>query len=275
MIYGGGRVVLVVGASSGIGEASATQLSGRGHTVFGSSRDPARVRAPGVIPVELELTDEDSVRRCVAEVLAQAGRIDALVYSAGFFVAGAAEETTAELAMSQLDAYFVGAHRLVRAVLPAMRERGEGRLVLMSSSAAVAAIPFHAVYSASKAALEHYAEALRYEVEPLGIGVSCIEGTSVRTGAATSARTGEEPVQAYEPARTRVVENFRRSQVEGPPPETIAAAIVRAVEARRMRPRYRVGFNARSLPYLRALLPEALVRRLFARFFGMPRARES
>lgn len=225
-----------------------------------------------MIPVELEASSDRSVRRCVAEVLKRAGRIDAAVYSAGFFVAGAAEETTAELAMSQLDAYFVGAHRLVRAVLPTMRECGGGRLVLMSSSAAVAAIPFHAVYSASKAALDHYAEALRYEVEPFGIRVACVEGTAVRTAAATTVRRTEEPIGAYEPARTTVIENFLRSQTEGPPPETIALSIVRAVEGRRMRPRYRVGLTARSLPVLRTLLPEPLFRSVFARFFGLTTA---
>ncbi|HEX6685991.1 MAG TPA: SDR family NAD(P)-dependent oxidoreductase [Candidatus Limnocylindrales bacterium] len=263
------KVVLIAGASSGIGEAAARLLARRGHTVYGSSRDPGRVQVPGVVPVKLEVSSETSVRQCVSGVLDEAGRIDAVVYSAGFFVAGAAEETTAELAMSQLDAYFVGAHRLVRAVLPAMREAGGGRLILMSSSAAVAAIPFHAVYSASKAALRHYAEALRYEVEPFGIRIACVEGTGVRTGAAAAVQLPSEPIAAYEPARTNVVESFLRAQTEGPPPDRIAVSIVRAIEGRRIRPVYRVGFNARSLPVLRALLPGTLFRRLFARHFGI------
>lgn len=261
------KVVLVAGASSGIGRAAATLLAGNGHTVYGTSRDPARVTADGVHPVRLELAEDASAHRCVAEVADRAGRIDALVYSAGFFVAGAVEETPAELAHQQLDAYLVGAHRLVRAVLPVMRDAGEGRLILMSSAAAVAAIPFHALYSASKAALEHYAEALRYEVEPLGIDVSCVQGTGVRSGAAASVRLTEPVIGAYEPNRSRVIEAFIRDQQQGPAPETIAAAIVRAVEARRPRSRYRVGGTAKTLPYLRGALPPRLFRRLFARAF--------
>ncbi|ADD42707.1 SDR family NAD(P)-dependent oxidoreductase [Stackebrandtia nassauensis] len=262
------KVVLVAGASSGIGQAAAEMLAERGHTVFGTSRDPARVKGKGVTPVRLELGDDVSAHRCVSEVADRAGHIDAMVYSAGYFVAGAVEETPAALALAQLEAYLVGAHRLVRAVLPIMRDVGEGRLILMSSSAAVAPIPFHAVYSASKAALEHYAEALRYEVEPLGIDVSCVQGTGVRTAAAANARLTEPVIGAYEPNRTRVIDRFIRDQNEGPSPDTIAAAIVRAVETYRPRARYRVGMTAKTLPLLRGLLPSTVFRRLLARSFG-------
>ncbi|MET9245432.1 SDR family NAD(P)-dependent oxidoreductase [Nonomuraea sp. NPDC003709] len=138
---------------------------------------------------------------------------------------------------------FLGVHRVVRAILPAMRRQGRGRLILMSSSAAVSAIPFHSLYSASKAALNHYADALRDEVAPFGIEVACMEATSVRTGAADSMIT-DEPIHAYEPRRTRVVDRFRQLQHDGRSPEPLAQAIVRAVESRKMRHVYRVGPRA-------------------------------
>lgn len=265
----GSRVVLVAGASSGIGRATAVAAARRGHVVFGSSRDPRRVDSPGVRAVQLESTDERSVQGCVAEVLAVAGRLDAVVYSAGSYVAGAVEETSAELAIGQLEAYLLGAHRLVRAVLPAMREQRGGRLLFMSSSAAVAAIPFHAFYSASKAALERYADGLRYEVAPFGIEVACIQGTSVRTGAAAALRLPERRIEAYRTAGAPVIERFQQSQLTGPEPEAFAAAIVRAIEARSLRSTYRVGSAARSLPVLAALLPERVFRRAFGRYFGL------
>jgi len=232
------QVVLVVGASSGIGAETAASLASRGHQVFGSSRDPVRVQLSGVAAVRLEVTDEGSVRECIAEVIECAGRIDAVVYSAGFYAAGAAEETSPELMLAQLDAYLVGAHRVVRAVAPSMRERSKGRILFMSSSAAVAAIPFHAAYSASKAALNHYAEALRYEVEPFGIQIACMEGTGVQTGAARARRMGEGPIEAYELARGAAVAAFSKTQSSGPRPVAIARSIVRAIEARNMRPLY-------------------------------------
>ncbi|MFI6290827.1 SDR family NAD(P)-dependent oxidoreductase [Nonomuraea sp. NPDC050790] len=263
-------VVLVAGASSGVGREAARALALRGHQVYGSSRAPARVDVPGVVPVALEVADEGSVRACVDHVLDRHGRLDALVYSVGFYVAGAAEETSDELALAQLRAYLLGAHRLVRAVLPAMRAQAAGRLVLMSSTAAVAAIPFHSIYSASKAALSHYAEALRYEVAPFGVQVACVEATSVRTGAAAAMRESE-PIAGYEPVRTRVIDRFRRLQVDGPSPAPVAAGIVRAVESRRMRPVYRVGGQARMLPWLRAVLPHPLFRHLYGRYFHLTR----
>ena len=261
--------MLVVGASSGIGAAAAVMLAARGYRVFGSSRDSAGGGAPGVTAVALDVTDDRSVQACAAEVLARAGQIDVLVYSAGFYAAGAVEEMSAELVQAQFDTYVIGVHRMVRAVLPHMRARRKGRLLFMSSSAAVAAIPFHAAYSASKAALNHYADALRYEVEPFGIQVACVEGTGVQTGAARAVRMGEMPLDAYAVRRSAAVSAFRDTQSNGPPPTAIAQAIVGAIESRRLRPRYRVGFLAKMLPWLEALLPEPLFRRFFARFFGL------
>ncbi|AXB41682.1 SDR family oxidoreductase [Amycolatopsis albispora] len=266
-----GRVVLVAGASSGIGHAASVSLAARGHRVFGTSRTWSRTPPPGIEPVILDVTGEASATRCVEEVLDRAGRIDALVYSAGHYVAGAVEETTPELALRQLDAYFLGAHRVVRAVLPSMRHASGGRLIFLSSSAAVAAIPFHAVYSASKAALEHYVDALRYEVAPFGVDATCVQGTSVRTGAADAAQRAEPGIAAYATARDSVVETFARTQREGRPPTVFARTITRAVEADRLPPRYRPGFQAKTLPAIRAMLPEAAFRVLFGRKFGLPR----
>jgi NAD(P)-dependent dehydrogenase (short-subunit alcohol dehydrogenase family) len=263
------QVVLVAGASSGIGRATAAAAVRRGHVVFGTSRDPSRVDLAGVRAVQLEVTDDASVTACVTEVLATAGRLDAVLYSAGAYLAGAAEETTSALAHAQFEAYLFGAHRLARAVLPTMRAQRAGRLIFMSSSAAVAAIPFHALYSASKAALERYADGLRYELAPFGIQVACVQGTSVRTGAAAACRLPEVRIEAYRAASTPVIERFRTTQQSGPEPEPFAATIVRAIEARSMRGTYRIGGLARFLPMMHTLLPDQAFRAVFARFFEL------
>lgn len=262
------KVILIAGASSGIGRAAAVALAARGHTVFGTSRDPSRVDMPGVTPLALEVGDDTSVSTCIEAVVRSAGRLDAVIYSAGFYVAGAAEETSTALATAQFDAYVIGAHRLVRSALPIMRRQGGGRIVLMSSTAAVAAIPFHAIYSASKAALEHYAEGLAYEVAPFGVGITCLQGTGVRTGAAGAVREAEEKIAAYEPARSRVLQSFRNQQTQGPPPQAFVSTLVHVVETKRLAPRYRVGRLAKLLPALRLLLPWPLFRRFFAAYFA-------
>jgi NAD(P)-dependent dehydrogenase (short-subunit alcohol dehydrogenase family) len=260
-------VVLVVGASSGIGLATAERLVAQGHRVFGTARDASRVRSNGVESVQLDVTQDQSVSKAVANVLDRVGRIDAVVYSAGFYVAGAVEETTDEDARDQFDVYFFGAHRVTRAILPSMRAQRRGRLIYMSSSAGVAAIPFHVLYSASKAAIEHYADGLRYEIERFGVQVCCVQGTGVRTSAATNARF-TEPIPSYEPARSRIIESFKRALLEGPPPDAFAEVIANAVTARRMRRLYRVGALAMSLPVLKALLPAFVFRGMFVRHFS-------
>ncbi|MFN3596718.1 MAG: SDR family NAD(P)-dependent oxidoreductase [Rubricoccaceae bacterium] len=263
------HVVLVAGASSGIGQAAARVLALRGHTVFGTSRDAARVSVPGVRPLALDVTDAASVEACVAAVDAAAGRLDALVYSAGFYVAGAVEEVPYEQALAQFEAYFFGAHRLTRTVLPGMRARRFGRLVYLSSSAGVTPIPYHALYSASKAALEHYCRGLRYEVEPLGVGVSYLQAGPVRTGAPEAARPPEAPLAAYTPVRERAAARFREAIRGGLAPSAMGRAAARAVEAAAPRPVYRVGVPGRLLPLAEALLPEAVLRAQMRRVFGL------
>jgi len=263
------KMVLVVGASSGIGEAAAAELVRRGHRVFGTSRDAARVTVPGVVPLEMEVTSDHSVEQSVDSVLERGnGRIDAMVYSAGHYVAGAAEETTVEQVREEFDVYVVGAHRVTRAVLPSMRTERFGRLVYMSSSAGAAGVPFHAVYSATKAAVERYAEGLSYEVEPFGLSVSYIQASGVKTGAASAYRKGAEPNDVYEPYRARAVARFAQAQREGLEPLAVARTIARAIESKRPWLSYRVGWQARSLPWVQAWFPEGFLRHQMKRFFG-------
>src|SRR5262245_2598374 len=161
------QVVLITGASSGVGRAAARVLSQHGYRVFGTSRDPAGSPAsPDVELVALDVRNDDSVAACAKSVFDRAGRVDILVNNAAYELAGALEETSVEEAKAQFETNFFGVVRMVRAVLPSMRERRQGRIVNVSSLSGVSAIPFMGIYSASKFALEGYTEALRMEVEP-------------------------------------------------------------------------------------------------------------
>lgn len=261
--------VLVIGASSGIGEATATALARRGHRVFGTSRDASRVRAAGVEPLTMDVLDANSVEAGIQSILDDGGRLDAVVYSASSYVAGAVEETTTEQLRDQFDVFFFGAHRVTRAVLPHFRASGGGRLVFLSSSAGVAALPYHVAYSASKAALEHYCEGLRYEVEPFGVSVSYLQATGVKTGGQPALTRAASPVDAYEPARDRAIQTFHDGQTDGMPLGGVVEVLVGAVEAERPRPVLRVGGQAKALPWLHALLPERLFRSQVQRSLGL------
>ncbi len=254
------RVVLVVGASSGIGKSAAEELQKRGHVVYGTSRDASRVTSPGVKGVSMELGDEASVKQAVQSVLDAEGRLDATFYAAGFYVAGAVEETTPEQVHEQLDAYMVGVHRLTRAVLPHFRQAGSGRIIAMSSTAGNSSLPFHVIYSVSKAALQAYCEGLRYEVEPFGVQVAYLHAGGVKTGAKASFRRAAEPIDAYDVNRERAIEAFHRMQDKGPIPVAVGRAVVKAVEARRMKSVYRVDFFSKILSALHWALPESLFR---------------
>jgi NAD(P)-dependent dehydrogenase (short-subunit alcohol dehydrogenase family) len=154
-------VVLITGASSGIGAATAAHFAARGWRVFATARTPARVVAgPNATPLALDVRDPDPVRAAVAGVLANAGRVDALVNDAGYAVVGGREETSAEQLHAVLDTNLVGAHRVTAAGLPAMRAAGRGRVVNVSSVVGRVPAPFSGAYAASKHALEGWSESL-------------------------------------------------------------------------------------------------------------------
>lgn len=179
----GKPVVLVTGASSGIGRVTAEHFDAAGYRVFGTSRTPgATSHRAGVHMLPLDVRGESSVRTCVDNVQAEAGRIDVLVSNAGHMVFGPAEEVPLEDARAMFDTNFWGAARVVNAVLPRMRDRGAGHVVLVGSIAAIAAIPMNAFYAASKSALARYAEALRHETARFGIHVVLVEPADFRTG---------------------------------------------------------------------------------------------
>jgi NAD(P)-dependent dehydrogenase (short-subunit alcohol dehydrogenase family) len=174
-------VVLITGASSGIGAATAALLAEQGFTVFGASRKPP-VAGGSARFVAMDVRDEASVRAGIAAVVAETGALDALVCNAGFGIFGSLEETSLDRARAQVDTNVFGTLNAIRAALPPMRERRKGRIVVVGSLAGRAPIPFQAHYSASKAALDALTLALRLEVAPFGIGVSLVEPGDIRTG---------------------------------------------------------------------------------------------
>jgi NAD(P)-dependent dehydrogenase (short-subunit alcohol dehydrogenase family) len=263
----GSQVVLVTGASSGIGAACAERLAADGHRVFGTTRSAPPARPAGIEWLALDVRDDDSVARAVARVLGAAGRIDVLVNNAGSGIAGAVEDTTPADLLRQLDTNLLGPLRLVRAVAPHMRERGRGRIVQISSLAGRIGVPFQAAYAASKFALEGLSESLALELRPFGIDVVLVQPGDVRSGFG-AARTWTEAARAnplYRERAARAVGAMERAERTGPPPERVARLVARIVAARRPRLRYVCATPLeRSALLLQRLLPgrafEAIVR---------------
>ena len=244
-----GRVVLVTGASAGIGRACADRLAAAGWAVTGASRrGTSSGRWAGLV---MDVDDDEAVAAGVRGILAEHGRIDAVVTAAGWGIAGAVEHTTVAEAKAQVETNFWGSVRTVQAVLGPMRDqgsergsgRGGGRIVLLSSIGGVLGIPFQAFYSASKFALEGLAEGLAYEVEPFGIHVTLVQPGNIATDFTASrqraAAAAGDPV--YAAALAKAVGVMERDEANGAPAGDVAAVVQRVLDSRRPPRRVSVG----------------------------------
>jgi len=255
------KVVLVTGASSGIGAAIAAVLAQQGWRAFGTSRSGAAIAASGVEMIALDVDDDGSVERGVATVLARAGRIDALVNNAGWAIMGAVEDTAVAEAKAQLETNFFGVLRLCRAVLPAMRRQGGGHIVNISSLSGLFGTPFSGLYSASKFAVEGLSEALRFETRKLGIRVVLIEPGDHASALPAKRRIAEAASTnpTYRDAFARFRANQEKDEAKAPPPDGVARLVAKVLATASPRPRYTVGLlGQRIVAPLKRFLPGKL-----------------
>lgn len=265
------HVILVTGASSGLGNACATNLAKKGYTVYGTSRTPeSRPRRADEFfeLIRMEASDDDSVNTAVAYVLDKEGHIDTLICGHGFGIAGPVEETPIADAMRQIDVNFIGVARLVRAVLPGMRSGG-GSILVVGSLAGRTGLPFNAYYAASKFALEGFVESLRMELHGTSVRVALVEPGDFRTGFPLARTTfglaDSSPYAAAGRCTMSVLEDAERA---GADPILFARLMLRLVGKRHLRSRYTVGlwFNRFAIT-LKGLLPHGLYELLFLHYF--------
>lgn len=256
------RTAIVTGVTSAIGAAIAAALARQGFRVFGTARRPTSktFSAEGfaIEVLALDVTDPASVTACVDAVLAGSGRIDVLVNNAGVTMVGAVEETLDDEARPVIETNFLGVHRMARAVLPAMRAQRGGHIITIGSVAGFLPKPFEAFYSATKHAVEGYMESLHHEVCDFGIRVSIVEPGYVRTDLASHATVAANRIRAYAAPRALVAENLERCVADGVAPAVVARAVLRAVNSRWSRLRYRAGFEAHVFRLERTLAPQRL-----------------
>jgi NAD(P)-dependent dehydrogenase (short-subunit alcohol dehydrogenase family) len=274
-----GQVILVTGCSSGIGRATALEAFARGHRVFATARNRNDLveleRTDRLTTLTLDVTDRPSILAAVDEILARAGRVDAVVNNAGYGHYGAVEEITPAEWKSQFEVNFFGAIDVVQAVLPAMRRAGHGTIVNVSSVAGRLPIPFAAAYCSAKHALGALSDSLRVEVAPFGIRVVVVEPGPIDTQFAERARAIVAPLIARPGPYRRLYAGAERAmngdfQVGSLPPESVARVILRAIESSRPRTRYRVTAMARVLIPVRRLLPDRLMDFLMRRSLRIP-----
>ena len=255
-----GKVALVTGASAGIGMAVAQSLVRAGFTVYGTSRRATLgEQRDGVVFLPLDVTDDDSVAAAVREVLDRSGRLDVLVNNAGLGIMGAAEESSSEQAQALFDTNVFGSIRMIRAVLPQMREQGHGRIVNVSSVLGLVPAPFMALYASTKHALEGYSQSVDHEVREHGVRVLLVEPGYTKTPFDSNMSPADQPLPLYARRRDLVSEQLARSLEDGDDPSVVADSVVAAVTDARPELRYPAGKAARRASAARRYAP--------ARFF--------
>ena len=276
----------MTGSSSGIGAAITRLLAERGHTVFGGRRDvaragnPERVGAGSVIPLPLDVTDDDSVALALAEVeerIGRAGRLAGVVNNAGITVNGPAELVSMEDLREQFEVNLVGAVRVSQAFLPILRRSG-GRIVNVGSLTARMSFPFAGPYSASKAALAAMSHAMRRELRPHGVHVVLLEPGNIQTGIWDQhIRSVQTLLDRARPDARRAYEHHLKADVRmvdklkagGTDPRQVASAVLEALSSERPRSRYAVGLDSKVLSALLRVVPSPVSDRLIARFTGV------
>lgn len=271
------HTILITGCSSGIGWASARVMKARGWRVLATARstlDRERLENElGVESLPLELADAESVAGCAARALARTdGRLDALFNNAAYGQPGAVEDLSADVLRRQFEVNVIGTHALTRAIIPAMRARGQGRIVQCSSVLGVVAGPYRGAYCASKFALEALSDCLRLELAGTGIQVSLIEPGPIRTrfveSALAAARAHIDIEGSVHAARYKaILAGLERGgkQTFKLEPEAVAEKLIHAVESPRPRARYPVTVPAHAAAVLKRLLPTRWMDLLAAR----------
>ena len=269
------KIILITGASSGIGKCAAEALLRKGHLVYAAARRVERMsdlEKAGAILLKMDVTDEKSVAEGVSRVLSEQGRIDVLVNNAGYGYFGALETVPLEEARAQFDVNVFGLASLCQAVLPQMRAQGGGRIVNVASMAGHFCEPRGGWYHASKYSVVALSECMRMEVKPFGVKVMLVEPGMIRSSWCDIAMDNLEACSAgtvYGSGAARHSKVFRWAYARfATKPEVIADAIAKASTSRRPRLHYRRGMGSTLLPVLSKILPSRCFDNILLSIFG-------
>lgn len=247
------KIVIITGASSGIGRHTAEALLRKGCVVYDFSRRD--IPMENVTHIKVDVTDEENVKAAVKEVYENEGRIDIVINSAGYGISGAVEFTDTKDAKNQFNVNFFGTVNVNKAVIPYMRKQKAGRIVNISSVAAVAHIPFQTYYSASKAAIESYTNALANEVRPFGISVTAIAPGDICTDFTGARKKSFEGDDVYEGRILRSVSSMEKDEQKGMKPEVAADYIAKIALKDKVKPVYAIGMQYKFLSVLCKVFP--------------------
>jgi len=267
-----GKVILVTGASSGLGLATAKALAAQGHTVYGTSRDVKRITGVSFTPLQMDVTDDTSVQAAVDKVLKDQGHIDVLINNAGNGITGPLYAMPVDAAKKQFEVNFFGVVRVVSAVLPPMIEKKQGLVINISSLAGLFGLPYQGLYSASKFAIQGYSESLRMELQNTGVRVTVLNPGDFKTDF-----TGNREKLAFPLNNDKLKGEFEaavaameKDESIGASPDKLAAKICSIVNKSKPAHSYLVGAIGQTIvPTLKAILPEGMFVKLMNDHYGI------
>ena len=281
------KSVLITGATDGLGKALALLLAQRGYRVFAAGRSPeklaqldalAREKKLLLESIALDVCSDDSVQHAISDIFAKAGAIDVLVNNAGVNYTAAVEDLSMEDWHAQFETNLFGVLRVTRAVLPQMRERRSGRILMMSSLSGLVTPPTQGAYSSSKHALEGLSNALRMELYPFGIDVVLIEPgyivTGIQKAAAALSKAYVQKAGPYAPLYARFFASVNETRAKSrTTPEDCAQVMLHAIETPRPKPRYGVTSLSPFVKWSKRLLTDSAMDAVFRRRYGITRER--
>jgi len=259
------QVVLITGASSGIGRSCATYLAEKGYKVYGTTRNRQGFEdSNSKLPfnsIFMDVNDIESVNSAIEKILASEQRLDAVINNAGFGIGGPVEFTSIEEAQAQFDTNLFGIMRVCSAVLPAMRSQGAGYIINISSLGGLIGLPFQGLYSATKFAVEGLSEALYGELRSQGIRVVLIEPGDFATAFTKNRKQIAKPLTDtnYATDFQRTLSVIESDEMNGANPIKIAQLIDKILRTPNPRLRYRVGsFSQKLSVVLKKIIPDRL-----------------
>lgn len=265
------KVILITGASSGIGKITAEHLSSNGFKVYGTSRNPKPTTSESFTLLKLDLHDKVSIEKAVEFIINKEGKLDVLINNAGMGITGPIEETETEEMRKAFETNFFGAIEVMKAVLPTMRKQKRGIIINVTSIAGYMGLPYRGIYSAAKGALELVTETVSMEVKAFGIKVVNVAPGDFATNIASGRY--HSPVirdsvyaQVYQDNLNVMNEHVNSGQ----DPIVMAERIYRIINDPSPKLHYKVGESMQKFSIaLKRILPDRLYEKLIMRYYGM------
>lgn len=265
------KVVLITGASSGIGKSIGEFLHDKGFEVYGTSRNPKKITNSTFPLVALDVRDKQSILNCVDEVIQKSGRLDVVINNAGVGITGPIEEIPTEEIRNNFETNLFGPIEVMKAVLPQMREQKSGLIINITSIAGYMGLPYRGIYSASKGALELITEALRMEVKSFGIQITNVAPGDFATNIA--AGRYHAPViegSAYEVPYGNTLNEMNLHVDSGSNPNEMAAAIFAIIQTEKPKVHYKVGaFMQKFSIVLKRILPDTVYEKMLMNHYKL------